>query len=484
LRNPSTTGCEQTLTSASRGVTDRSIRRTLSLAAASTLLLISSAHSATFEQGMEAYDRSDYESAFGILDDLALDGDSRALAVAGALWEQGLGTEANLTEALRYFDAGARRDNPRCMVALGRFLRDGIATTQDAAGAVQWFTRAIEFGDNDGAFELARLYLAGSGIEKAPDKALTLLRDAASNGHTPAQNLLAELFSGAATGDEKAPTIDAFIKAAEEGDANLQAQLAYLYESGAGVERNYARAFYWYQQAALHGHADAQASLGYLFQTGLGVEKNLADAKFWYEKALVQEHPIAQSNLAYMYLKGEGVARDDARAFKLYAAAAEQGNAQAQNNLGSMYQRGQGVPADQARALALFREAAGQGSPHGQTNLGYAYQSALGVERNLSSAAQWYQKAAEKNYPYAQANLGFLYQQGTGVEKDIKKALTLYRQAAKLGSSYAQRNLGRAYRYGLGVSKDLSAATRWYAAAADNGDNVARSALTEIEKKN
>jgi TPR repeat protein len=63
---------------------------------------------ASFEKGLEAFERSDYELAFDILDDLALDGDPRALAVTGLMWEQGLGTRADPAEALRYYDADAQ----------------------------------------------------------------------------------------------------------------------------------------------------------------------------------------------------------------------------------------------------------------------------------------------------------------------------------------------------------------------------------------
>jgi TPR repeat protein len=99
------------------------------------------------------------------------------------MWEQGLGTDADPAEALRYYKAGAQRDNARCMVGLSRFLKMGIATGQDRQAAAKWFALVATRGDNDAVFELARAYLFAEGVDEDQGRALALLREAASNGH-------------------------------------------------------------------------------------------------------------------------------------------------------------------------------------------------------------------------------------------------------------------------------------------------------------
>ena len=97
-------------------------------------------------------------------------------------------------------------------------------------------------------------------------------------------------------------------------------------------------------KAAEQGDSEAQTDLGMRYHTGDGVPKDYAEAVKWYHKAAEQGHAIAQYNLGVMYAIGEGVPQDDAEAAKWYRKAAEQGRARAQYNLGSMYEQGEGVP--------------------------------------------------------------------------------------------------------------------------------------------
>ena len=53
-----------------------------------------------------------------------------------------------------------------------------------------------------------------------------------------------------------------FERAAVQGYATAQYNLARSYETGDGVDRNGEKALYWYGKAARQGDADAQARLG------------------------------------------------------------------------------------------------------------------------------------------------------------------------------------------------------------------------------
>ena len=146
--------------------------------------------------------------------------------------------------------------------------------------------------------------------------------------------------------------------AANNGDANAQFQLGFLYNSGQGVPQDDAQAAAWYLKAADHGDANAQFNLGVLYVQGQGVPQDYAQAASWYRKAADQGDAAAQTNLGLMYAEGQGVPQDDAQAASWWHKAADQGFAKAQTNLGAMYQFGQGVPQDYAIAYALFNLAA------------------------------------------------------------------------------------------------------------------------------
>jgi hypothetical protein len=130
----------------------------------------------------------------------------------------------------------------------------------------------------------------------------------------------------------------------------------------AAYERNdYAEAVKWYRLAADQGDAQAQSNLGFMYDNGRGVAQDFAEAVKWYWLAADQGHAPAQFNLGVKYKNGQGVTQDFAEAVKWFRLAADQGDAQAQSNLGVMYREGQGVAQDYVLAHMWFNLAAVQG---------------------------------------------------------------------------------------------------------------------------
>ncbi len=116
------------------------------------------------------------------------------------------------------------------------------------------------------------------------------------------------------------------------------------------------------------GNADAQAILGFMYYTGKGVPQNYVQAVKWYRLAADQGYARAQTNLGFMYDSGQGVPRDYVQAVKWYRLAADQGNARAQTNLGVMYRNGQGVPRDYVLAYMWSNLGAAGGDEIGGNN--------------------------------------------------------------------------------------------------------------------
>ena len=80
---------------------------------------------------------------------------------------------------------------------------------------------------------------------------------------------------------------------ADQGDADAQHSLGWMYGNGRGVLKDYKQAVKWYQKAADQGGADAQHNLGVMYAYGKGVLKDLSKAKYWIKKAY--ENPSANS---------------------------------------------------------------------------------------------------------------------------------------------------------------------------------------------
>ena len=117
--------------------------------------------------------------------------------------------------------------------------------------------------------------------------------------------------------------------------------------------------------AAEQGYADAQFRVGFMYYHGEGVLQDYVQAVAWYRRAAEQGHAGAQSNLGVMYSGGWGIPENDVEAVKWYRRAAEQGHAGAWYNLGVMYNNGEGVPQDYILAHMWYNLAGtGVGGKH------------------------------------------------------------------------------------------------------------------------
>ena len=84
---------------------------------------------------------------------------------------------------------------------------------------------------------------------------------------------------------------------------------------------------------AEQGNAEAQFTLGWMYSNGIGFMQNKKEAVRWYHKAAEQGNVKAQHNLGLIYGRGEGVMQDEEEAIYWFTKAAEQGHAEAMKAL-------------------------------------------------------------------------------------------------------------------------------------------------------
>jgi TPR repeat protein len=145
--------------------------------------------------------------------------------------------------------------------------------------------------------------------------------------------------------------------AAEHGNA----QAAYFLGNKSFEGKNYVEAANWFRRAADQGVAQAQFNLALMYLDGTGVRRDLAEAMKWFQEAANQGLPLAQNNLSAIYHQGLGVPQDDKEAFKWENLAASHGLAIAQLGLGGMYHNGIGTSRDDIEAYKWISLAAAQG---------------------------------------------------------------------------------------------------------------------------
>jgi len=150
-----------------------------------------------------------------------------------------------------------------------------------------------------------------------------------------------------------------------------------------------------FRKAAEQGNADAQNTLGWMYREGRGVPQSDTEAVAWFRKAAEQGNALGQNNLGLMYMERRGVPQNDTEAVAWFRKAAEQGNGFGQSNLGLMYRAGRGVPQSDTEAVALFRKSADQGFAGGLAMLGVAYADGRGVSKDEAKALTLLQKACD-----------------------------------------------------------------------------------------
>src|SRR6266852_1180522 len=237
------------------------------------------------------------------------------------------------------------------------------------------------------------------------------------------------------------------------------------------------------------GNANAQVRLGYLYETGRGgLPKDDREALRLYRLAADQGNATAKNNLGVYSRDGRGgLTKDDREALRLFKLAADQGSPYGQNNLGGFYRDGGGgLPKDDREAVRLYRLAADQGNASARVNLGYFYEKGRGdLAQDDREAARLYKLAADQGNAAGQTYLGVLYRDGRGgLTKDEREAARLFKLASDQNYAYGQQNLGIFYRDGRGgLTMDDREAARLLKLAADQGNANARTALNQITQQ-
>ncbi|MXQ14116.1 sel1 repeat family protein [Microvirga makkahensis] len=158
---------------------------------------------------MRDYNAGDKIGAAAALEYAAGQGHTLALWKLGRMYADGDGVEHDDLKAFEYFSkladqhADESPDSPNAMVvssafvALGTYFLDGIKGTYVSANparAVEMFSYAASyFSDSNAQYNLARLYMEGTGVSRDPRQAARWLNLAAEKGHPPSQALLGHM---------------------------------------------------------------------------------------------------------------------------------------------------------------------------------------------------------------------------------------------------------------------------------------------------
>ena len=151
----------------------------------------------------------DQAGAVKALEFAAAQGHLAAQFKLGRVYASGDGVPVNDLKAFEYFSkiADENADQPpgtsdgrivaAAFVALGGYFLDGIKGTYVKPNPDRAFDMfhyaASYFGDPDGQYNLARLYLNGTGVSRDPRQAARWMKLAAEKGHAPARAVFGDM---------------------------------------------------------------------------------------------------------------------------------------------------------------------------------------------------------------------------------------------------------------------------------------------------
>ncbi|WP_143413494.1 tetratricopeptide repeat protein, partial [Haemophilus influenzae] len=147
-----------------------------------------------FQQGLTAYEQSNYQTAFKWFRKAAEQGDAQAQGGLGMMYERGLGVKQDDFKAVNWYRKAAEQGDADAQLNLGAMYAIGRGVKQDGVEAVKWFRKAAEQGNAKAQNGLGMMYDGGLGIKQDYFKAVKWHRKAAEQGDADAQAILGFLY--------------------------------------------------------------------------------------------------------------------------------------------------------------------------------------------------------------------------------------------------------------------------------------------------
>ena len=271
-------------------------------------------------------------------------------------------------------------------------------------------------------------------------------------------------------------------------DAGVQHKLGFMYYTGQGVEKDYAKAIEHLENSLKYKEkSESLLLLGKIYLAGHGVDKDYEKAKEYFERADKEDDANSQFELGHIHEYGKGVPVSIPRALYYYEKAAKKGDSDAQYKIdihtGKIAKKDRNIAFEQAldytygytvdtdidKAIDLYQQAADAGDSTSLYNIGFLIGMNSPVKRSVEEN-EYYKKSAEMGNVYAQTVLSYNYSLGSGVEMDKEKAFYWETQAALNGNLDSIKNVASSYYSGIGISKNYDEAIKWYQKAVDMGD--------------
>jgi TPR repeat protein len=284
----------------------------------------------------------------------------------GAAYLEGKFTEADATKAAAWWQMAAEQGFVQAQFNIASLYCRGIGVSRDVGQCKFWYGRAASNGDTHARKMLDHLIALENSQNKevaaAPGPVAETGSPDASEETSNDQNIDSAQELQPETETPQAASVtetDATLVAVAEQSLNEEQlreqkqkkpevrqisseehkQLARAQK--AFTRSNYKKAHDIWLPLAENGIAEAQYSLGFLYQSGWGPEQDLLQAVAWYSSAAEQNETRAQFNLGVLLINGEDEVEKDIEEGVLWLTRSADGdNTRAREFLVNAYEKG------------------------------------------------------------------------------------------------------------------------------------------------
>lgn len=298
---------------------------------------------------MKPHNSQENTMMFKIVEKAAKKNDEAKLLLA-ILYDRGVGTGKDVSEAMDLFEELADKNNAIAEFALGtHYIKD-----DDEDDGIELLEKAAQQDNPYAQFNLAVMAKTGKYVNPNEDF-LSLLNKAIKNGYDRASVLLADYYL---TDHEQKGMVRKsaaiYQNLAKKQDPDAELKLGLMYETGVLFSQNSQKALSWYEKSARHQDKVAQYLAGYMYLIGKGATRNANTALTYFSQAAKQRYVPAEVGLGFTY---EIAKQNYAKAFPWYEKAAEMENRLGLYNLSLMYKYGKGVEVSERKARKLMKKA-------------------------------------------------------------------------------------------------------------------------------
>lgn len=359
-----------------------------------------------------------------------------------------------------HFYNALENEDIESMCILGTLCEEGKGIDKNDAYALTWFERAAKGGSNVAKYRLGKIYEAGTGVSKDPQKAFKYMEEA-STYYDEAMVCLGDYYrKGFGTEENPSRAFQCYLLASSSNNVDAWYKSGSCYEKGIGTSVKKTKAIDCYKYASDLGYVTAQTALGKLL-CRLPDKKDEGIANL--ENAASKGDYDALNLLAIRYHKSTDI--DELKRAIDYSLKAMEINPKSGDPLtviGRIYQR-EGELHDEKKAFDCFQKAADLGQLGAMRSLASCYANGKGVEQDDFMAFKWASLSVEKGNDKALNTLGEFYRFGIGIKKNPQKAIECYKKYFESGKgAMGAVNIGEMYFNGEGVDVDYDEATEWF----------------------